>query len=618
MHKHLLEQGLRPIPRVGAEKRLKAIASLFYESINTPKSLACAILLREGEYAQLVSMDCNPADYSDSLSFERDYQACKFLSKYPAFKHEDLDPETAAWSKFVEFEAVCRLTNSRFKKLREDPSLWDPMMQSIFALARRKISRVLSKPDLSEISDLFGWGPGATTASKGHLTSAYVKFAKRLDVTGNALVMGHCCVNSIPSWVNCQIQSGDFPSSDAQLLKSAFHLVKGNEIVFVPKTAKIHRVIAKEPHVNSYLQKGFGSYIRKRLLSVAGIDLNDQSRNQHLARFGSLSGELATIDLSGASDTISKELVHYLLPDQWYKLLATLRSPLGLSPDGSWIFYEKFSSMGNAYTFELESLIFWALCSATIEVHGLEQTLSVYGDDIIVPVSAFEPVSEVLLFAGFLFNEKKSFSSGPFRESCGKDYFSGRLVRPIFLKEELSNVESLYRLANSIRRLAHRGYSHGCDARLRACWEQIVSYVPKPFRYRIPEGFGDVGLVSNFDEAVPFLCRRPFWASGWEGYFFKGIVRSAVKRPMTDVHAGYTATLSAIGLPTVDRRPNSPPFSFQKGGVTDASLIINGQKVGITIAGSSPLLGHHDLRRMTRPKVARIHTRGWYDFGPWF
>jgi hypothetical protein len=602
MHKQLLESGLKPISRAVAEKRLEAISLSFFEAIDTPKSLACALLFKYKEFAQLVSMDVNPLDYLNSELFADDYVACKFLSKFPSFKHADLDPTAAAWNKFLECENACLVTNRRFRELREDPLKWDPMMRGILLLARRKIAHVLGTPDLDTISALFGWGPGATTVAKGNLTSAYVKFSQRLDVTGNSLVMGMSCVNSTPSWVNCQLLTDSFPSVPASLLERAFTVVRGNEIVFVPKNAKTDRVIAKEPHVNSYLQKGFGSYIRSRLLRFAGIDLRDQSRNQHLARFGSLSGELATIDLSGASDTISKELVHFLLPDSWYKLLATLRSNQGLSPDGSWFFYEKFSSMGNAYTFELESLIFWALCSATIEVNGTEQTLSVYGDDIIVNVAAFEPVSKVLQFAGFSLNDSKSFSSGPFRESCGKDYFEGRLVRPIFLKEELSNVESLYRLANSIRRYSRRRYNYGCDGRFRVCYEAIVSLIPKSFRFKIPEGYGDGGLVSNFDEAVPFLCRKPFWASGWEGYFFKTVVQTAVKRQMLDGHAGYTATLSVIGS-AFDPQKRSL-LSFRRG---EDVMRLDG----------SPLLGYHSLRRMTRPKVARVHTSGWYDFGPW-
>jgi len=607
MYKQLEHQALRVGDRADAHARLGAIFESLCLEINTPKSLAAWILFREKEFAQLVNMECNPLDYGKAAQFQDDYFITKFLSKYPDFKHTDLNPRVTAWNSFLEFESMCSSSNRKFKKLREDPSLWDPTMLSVLANARRKIARLLGPLDLDEVSRDFGWGPGATTATNGHAQSAYVKFAKRLDVTGNALVMGRCCVNSIPAWANLQLQTEVFPSVECSVLDSAFNLVMGNEIVFVPKNAKTDRVIAKEPHVNSFLQKGFGAVIRNRLRERAGINLRDQSRNQRLAQQGSLTGDLATIDLSGASDTISKELVHFLLPADWYLALASLRSPFGKSHDGQWIFYEKFSSMGNAYTFELESLIFWAITSASLDHLGGDRTLSVYGDDIIVPACAFEFVSDVIDFCGFRVNKAKSFALGPFRESCGCDYFFGTLVRPIFLKEEISNVLSLYRLANSLRRYAGRNHNYGCDLRFRRGWKQTVNAIPSQWRsFRIPDGYGDVGLISNFDEAVPRLIRRA--SGGWEGYSFTGVTESPVKRRMENFAAGYTASLSAS-----KNYPNLSHSSRVSRVVFDRSL---GQ-VDSEIDEGVPLEGFHTLRNRTIPKVTRIHASSWRDLGPW-
>lgn len=616
MHKHILDAALSPVSRVDAEKRLKAVSQTIFESIGTPRALAASILLREGEYAQLVSLEARPLDYRDAESFANDYLVVKFLSKFPSFKHKQLDPEGAARDSFVKFEKQCSVTNQRFRALMEDPTskeVMDPLTLDILHLARRKIAEVLGEPDLNAISDLFGWGPGATSVARGHLTSAYVKFSQRLDVTSNSLVMGHCCVNSIPAWVNCQLLTSEFPSVSASLTREAFNIVRGNEIVFVPKNAKTHRAIAKEPHVNGYLQKGFGAFIRKRLRDVARIDLNDQSRNQRLARHGSLTGELATIDLAGASDTVSKELVKWLLPQRWFALLDATRSKQGYF-EGNWIHYEKFSSMGNGYTFELESLIFWALCKSSLHMHNRGQTLSVYGDDIIVPSSAYDLVVKVLDFCGFTVNDTKSYSTGPFRESCGQDYFLGHNVRPIFLKEEIANVESLYRLANRLRRYAHSRSSHcGCDIVYQRAWKQVVSFIPKPARIFIPNGFGDVGLVGNLDESTPRRARR-----GWEGWFFTALTRQPLKRAMRDAHAGYTAVLSAIGKRLTESQLNyngrmhlhSVAFSR----VLDPVELLEELEARYS---SSPSLGFHNLRDMTRPKVAQIHTHGWYDFGPW-
>lgn len=606
MHKQLSSQSLRLGNRSDAQKRLGAIFRSLCETLNTPRSLAAWILYENKEFAQLVSLECSASNYLYSGDFSDDYLISKFLSKYPAFEHPDLNPEAKAIKDFKEFEVLCKESNQKFKKLREEPHLWDPAMREVFSLARRKIARVLGPLDLDTVSKHFGWGPGATTATTGNAQSAYVKFSKRLDVTGNALMMGRCCVNSIPSWANLQLNTEAFPSIPCSVIDAAFNRVQGNEIVLVPKNAKTHRVIAKEPHVNSYLQKGFGASIRECLRIRAGINLNDQSSNQRLAQEGSREGTLATIDLSGASDTISKELVHFLLPTDWYLALASLRCPFGRL-EGQWIFYEKFSSMGNAYTFELESLIFWALADAAVTIVGGDRTVSVYGDDIVVPTAAYEFVATVISFAGFRVNAQKSFSSGPFRESCGKDYFFGILVRPIFLKEDLSNVTSLYRLANSIRRYARRNRIYGCDVRFRQCWKQIVNNIPTQWRsLRIPEGFGDVGVLSNFDEAVPSLIRRS--SRGWEGYSFAGVIEVPTKRQMTNFSAGYTALLAA-SRSYQNISPSDAVSAAVQSGVFDG-LVEEIREV-------APLRGFHTLRTLTRPKVARIHARVWHDLGPW-
>jgi len=368
------------------------------------------------------------------------------------------------------------------------------------------------------------------------------------------------------------------------LTRESFNILRGNEIVFVPKNAKTHRVIAIEPHVNSYLQKGFGSFIRKRLARIAGIDLNNQEINQQLARQGSLTGSLATIDLSGASDTISTELVRYLLPKRWFHLLDSCRSKQGFLRDkDTWLYYNKFSSMGNGYTFELESLIFWALCKACQEVVGVDGVISVYGDDIIVPSDLYDEVATVLTFAGFSLNGKKSFSSGPFRESCGKDFFNGYEVRPLFVKDRVSSVEAIYKLANGLRRYAQRKGSKtpSCDIRFKGCYDYLVNLLHPFFRgLMIPDGYGDGGLISNWDEAAPTVPSAIGRYAGWDGWFYRCLRRSPVKRSMRDRNAGYTSVLSVIG-------------------------------------STEPLLGFVNPRGRTFPKVARGHTWEWRDLGPW-
>lgn len=603
--------------RTISKEMLLSVSSNIFGAIDTPRSLAAHMLLESGEYAQLVNLEIDPGNYDSAHAFADDYLVTKVLSKFPDFSHKDLDPKGKAIESFFKFEDACKSTNQKFKALELDPSLWDPSMLAIFRLARRKISSVLRTPDLKRISSGFGWGPGATTAVSGSHTSAYIKFKAKLDVTSNSLVMGHYCVNSTPAWVNCQLQTDQFPSIPVSLTREMMNVVRGNEIVFVPKNAKTDRIIAKEPHVNSYLQKGFGSEIKRLLRIRADVNLKDQTYNQRLAKHGSLNGDLATIDLQGASDTISQELVRYLLPPKWYMLLDQIRSKQGyLREKKTWIYYHKFSSMGNACTFELESLIFWALCKSCLEVNGGAQTVNVYGDDIVIPVEHYDSVVKVLNFAGFSVNLSKSFHSGRFRESCGKDYFDGIDVRPIFLKETISNVESLFKLANSIRRYAHRrSFNYGCDNRLRAAWLHVTERIPDSFRnLKIPEGFGDSGLLSNFDEACP---TRP--QNGWCGYLFKGLVRLPVKQAMRDGHSGYTVMLSVSGKSAPELPPDPSDYiSLEEIWRLATPIRSTRNLIDLELVNEGlPLRGHHDLRKMTYPKITRIHTHSWYDLGPW-
>jgi hypothetical protein len=178
-----------------------------------------------------------------------------------------------------------------------------------------------------------------------------------------------------------------------------------------------------EPTINSWFQQGIGRMIRSRLKRRVGVDLDDQSTNQRLAWLGSISNDLATVDLSSASDLISRKLVEDLLPRDWFFWLDITRSHRVLIDD-SWVELEKFSSMGNGFTFDLESLIFYALSWAVTTVEGYNTFwVNVFGDDIIIPAGVKELFLKTFDSLGFRVNENKSYFEGPFRESCGKDFY---------------------------------------------------------------------------------------------------------------------------------------------------------------------------------------------------
>jgi len=182
--------------------------------------------------------------------------------------------------------------------------------------------------------------------------------------------------------------------------------------------------------------------------------LNDQSVNQNMAR-GAFHGHLATIDLSAASDSIARELVEMLLPVDWTHFLDRLRSKNWKDKDRI-TKLDKFSSMGNGFTFELETLIFWAVTASVTDLTYPGRPFSIYGDDIICDRKVATELVPVLNVLGFAVNEEKSYIDGCFFESCGRHYFNGVEVTPIYQKEVINDVQEHLRLANRILRSATR------------------------------------------------------------------------------------------------------------------------------------------------------------------
>jgi hypothetical protein len=236
-------------------------------------------------------------------------------------------------------------------------------------------------------------------------------------------------------------------------------------------------VIAIEPDLNMVIQKGIGALIRKALNRVGLLDTrggkNPQVLNNLLAQEGSAYGRYSTIDLSSASDTISLELARTLFPPRYRDALEQCRSEVGTLPSGEVINYQKLSSMGNGYTFEVETLIFWGIISAVLEIHGAkERQFLVFGDDIIVPSDMVGYVVDALTLAGFTVNSKKTWTSGPFRESCGKHYFHGADVTPFYIREPINDVSRLFWFANSLRRWSR--LSWGLDPTYRTVYDRAV------------------------------------------------------------------------------------------------------------------------------------------------
>lgn len=398
-------------------------------------------------------------------------------------------------------------------------------LDAVILTAAVKIGQLLGPFSWESCDTYMGFGPGASFYLPRRNAYKWTKFeADRLDVQPPAVPVALAVLAGRPLFTRALIEAG------ACLIPNA-----KNRVTTVPKNYKRDRVIAVEPLMGSYIQKGIGGAIRKRLKRV-GINLDDQRANQLGALIGSLNGELATIDLKAASDTISREIVAQLLPPDWYAALEQCRSLVGVLDSGETVLYRKFSSMGNGYTFELETLIFWGICSAVLSLFNAEdRRLLVYGDDIIVPSKHAEAVLGFLQGCGFEPNLKKTHMTGRFRESCGKHYLDGFDVTPFYIRRPIKTPEELWLLHNNLMRWSCRGYVVDAPYRARRNGlDDVLSWVRSHAWCSSPtlcDGYGDNGFIGSFDEVRPTVMvgSRARTAEGYVATHWPAVER--VSRP---------------------------------------------------------------------------------------
>ena len=431
-----------------------------------------------------------PDTYSSASEYAGDYLAYGLLRKSINLPIS-VDRTAVCIQKWMEAEATCRVVNENHGRMpMEDHGPLEGRLEAILWLARRKIHDLLGRFSWDECESLFSFTGGASTRLPRRAGHPSYKFSGKPEVTRNCALLAVCAIWHSEVWrAEMQDQYGPDPT---QWVK----VVEGSKFATVSKTALTDRPICIEPDMNMYIQRGIGRRIGQLLRRVR-IDLRDQTRNQELALIGSRTGSLVTIDLSAASDSVSTSLVQWLIPHDWYEAMALSRSECVIFPDGVKHRLEKISSMGNGYTFELESLIFWGLSAAVVEALGVaDKRIGVYGDDIIVHNSAAERLLDVLKYCGFTPNKDKTFVSGPFRESCGKHYFHGADVTPFYVKEQSGTVSDLYWLANSIRKWA------GVRT---LTYELVVDLIRRRGKLLcVPESFGlRAGLICELDEACP-------------------------------------------------------------------------------------------------------------------
>lgn len=335
--------------------------------------------------------------------------------------------------------------------------------------------------DLVKVFDEGNLGPGSNIGANGN--DFYTKlFSSVLSTSDDALYHTYRhLANGRPNWRQAEetrLSAGFQP----------YEVVDGNKLSFVPKNDRTSRVIATEPTLNMFFQRGISSVIEERLRSF-GIDLaSQQDRNRRLAQIGSADDSFVTIDLSSASDSFSLGFVRDIVPRTQIAFLERFRSRATILPDGRRVDLNMLSTMGNGYTFSFQTALFTCMVLASFRFAGsvihygvrdrTEKNWGVFGDDIIVPKHVSRYVLRLLDICGFTTNREKTFLEGPFRESCGGDYLLGVNVRPVYARK-WHDKASRYTLVN--RLIWWITQHHNLPRTLRLLSEGLTLFVPPSF-----------------------------------------------------------------------------------------------------------------------------------------
>lgn len=432
-----------------------------------------------------------PKAYSRFDDYLRDCQAVSLIKKLNLADAASADARyQKALTKFLSSEEACAQTNAFITRLINGPYECDKEHALYLFLQkwRRNMSRVLG-PLPKRLG--FEFSSGSTLSDKGQETTLPDKLSSEPTCYADCLDIHRHTIDGMHTATN----------------RWNPNIVKYNKFFTVDKNAEEDRGCAVEASEAIRLQLAIGKELRKRYHRFFGIVLEEaQELHRRLVcdaswKSSDLIRELATIDLSSASDTIARELVRALLPSDWWLLLNSCRAHF--TKVGDRIYHSaKFSSMGNGFTFELETLIFRTLLM-TLEC----EEAYAYGDDLIVPEKDFRTVCNALKVWGFTPNLKKTFGEGPFRESCGGDFFDGYEVRPYFLKETPEAPHQWMAIHNGLKAVKHLD--------MRAAQRFCIDQVPKNLRIFGPSHLGD--LVFHDELAEPYQDTKecgttvPYW-----------------------------------------------------------------------------------------------------------
>lgn len=493
--------------------------------------------LSDGDYNDLLSLagDLSSTVYDDHEKHFLMHQLSALIRKYPELPLKDVNPEAKAMEVFEYAERKAQATNLRIALMErngdgtEAPAIH--YMQRYIAYVLRNVHDVdedgpTSEPNLANIFSLSRFTGGASLGVHGNATNLYRKLQQGAE-DGWTVTPGALNLFIEALWENSQIRElilFDLERGYAcydkrefdRRVRASIDVVSHNKIAFVSKDATVHRTVASEPTACTYVLKGTDLEMRS-MLARAGIDLRFQEPNCHMAYLGSLEWRsddpYCTVDLKTASGMLAYHLAKLALGKcpAWFELLDSLRAPYYRLPNGEYGKYECFASMGNGSCFPLQTLVFASICHTAYAERGEAPDFRVYGDDIIIRKRVFDRVIQLLEFFGFEPNKRKTFSEGPFRESCGADFHSGTNVRPVYLDEPLNSLERIFRFHNQSLRRGQmvKDYFESCRKYLR-------KLVPRDLRF-VTDFDPEVSIMQSDDfnlrPGVRSTFDSAFWAS---------------------------------------------------------------------------------------------------------
>ena len=506
-----------------------------------------------------------------------------FLKKFQ--ESEAPDAHDKAIAKFLGYNDKCAAFRLEPKRLFDEE-----LIGGVRATLDDWLHPEGSPAGLSEFLEFAELGPGASRRTE--FDHFYTKLFDSGQSCANAdlRVLYRTFITRNPTWAAAE---------EARRLNYGDIVVKGSSISTVPKQFDIKRTICTEPVLEMFFQRGIGNFMESVMGRRLGLRLDTQpDKNREFARMGSIDGSFGTIDLRSASDSISITLVKEVFPRYFVDWLMRTRCHHARLPAGEDVELHMISSMGNGFTFALQTMLFASIVVTCYHLMGIrplfqrrrnrkgvfvEANAGVFGDDIVVRREAYSFVSHALGLFGFEVNDDKSFNAGNFRESCGSDYFRGVDIRGVYLKRLTQETDCFVAINRLTRWMGRTGLD--LDLTVSALLG-VVSFLPIPFRDGDNEGI-----------KVPFaLSQVSYFSTATRSPLYRARVTEGRSFPVpSDVDQLQEQAFRRI------------PYSIRYNG---AGLLVS--LVGGYIQG-----GRFSVREdvMTRSKV-RLRTVPFWDYVP--